>query len=128
MRASQDLSRISTRFDDPNLVSDAGLLAAVSVAQALGLADLAAPEEPGMSITTRCLVYELLRGLRPALPGCWRHTEDLPVVVALLKITGRRRHPLLDRHRHVLGHAFRILPASEPVDGLHGNGQMPRST
>ena len=40
MRASQDLSRISTRFDDPNLVSHAGLLAAVSLAQALGLADL----------------------------------------------------------------------------------------
>ena len=40
MRASQDLSRISTRFDDPNLVSHAGLLAPVSLAQALGLADL----------------------------------------------------------------------------------------
>ena len=40
MRASQDLSRISTRFDDPNLVSRAGLLAPVSLAQALGLADL----------------------------------------------------------------------------------------
>ena len=40
MRASQDLSRISTRFDDPNLVSHAGLVAPVSLAQALGLADL----------------------------------------------------------------------------------------
>jgi hypothetical protein len=34
------LSLISTRFDDPNLVSHAGLLATVSLAQALGLADL----------------------------------------------------------------------------------------
>jgi len=34
------LSRISTRFDDPNLVSHAGLLAPVSLAQALGLVDL----------------------------------------------------------------------------------------
>jgi len=40
VRASQDLKRISTRFDDPNLVSHAGLLAPVSLAQALGLADL----------------------------------------------------------------------------------------
>lgn len=40
MRACQDLSRVSISFDEPNLVSHAGLLAAAELAQRLGVAEL----------------------------------------------------------------------------------------
>ncbi len=40
MRASHDLSRVSISFDEPNLVSHAGLVAAGELAQRLGVAEL----------------------------------------------------------------------------------------
>lgn len=40
MRASHDLGRVSTTFDEPNLVSCAGLLPAAALAQRLGLGEL----------------------------------------------------------------------------------------
>jgi hypothetical protein len=40
MKASHDLTRISTRFDEPNLVAQAGLLAPAVLVQQLGLAEL----------------------------------------------------------------------------------------
>ena len=40
MRASHDLSRVSVRFDEPNLVPSAGLLPAAVLAQRVGLAGL----------------------------------------------------------------------------------------
>jgi hypothetical protein len=40
VRASHDLSRVSVRFDEPNLVSHAGLLPAAVLAERVGLAAL----------------------------------------------------------------------------------------
>ena len=40
MRASHDLSRVSITFDEPNLVSHAGLVAPAELAQRLGVAEL----------------------------------------------------------------------------------------
>ncbi len=40
MRASHELSRVSVSYDEPNLVSSAGLLPAAALAQRIGLAEL----------------------------------------------------------------------------------------
>ncbi len=40
MRASHDLSRVTTTFDESNLVPNAGLLAAAALAQRIDLAGL----------------------------------------------------------------------------------------
>src|SRR5664280_3670377 len=40
MKASHDLTRISTRFDEPNLVAQAGLLAPAVLLQRLGFTEL----------------------------------------------------------------------------------------
>ena len=40
MRASHDLSRVSVRFTEANLVPNAGLVTAAALAQRIGLGDL----------------------------------------------------------------------------------------
>jgi len=64
MRASHELSRVAVSFDDPNLVSHAGLLQAASLWQRLGM--------PGV----------VRRGLR--LPGSVRANSDAKVATVVL--------------------------------------------
>jgi hypothetical protein len=64
MRASHELSRVEVSFDDPNLVSHAGLLQAASLWQRLGM--------PGV----------IARGLR--LPGSVGANSDAKVATVVM--------------------------------------------
>jgi len=59
VRASHDLARVSVTYDEPNLVSSAGLLPAAALAQKLGVAELVEQRvrlgEPGANGGTKAL-------------------------------------------------------------------------
>jgi Transposase DDE domain group 1 len=70
MQASHDLSRVCISFDEPNLVSHAGLVAPAELAQRLGVADLVAervhlvgtPGAPNVDIKVMTMIGGLLAG------------------------------------------------------------------
>ena len=65
MRLLPELAKIHATFDDPNLVSQAGLVPVVALAQRAGLAALV---DEHVRIGHRCGVNA---GPEGSLPGCW---------------------------------------------------------